>query len=161
VDGVTYLNYSTTIDFTAMSEGSDPTGMPSPMVFSVWMTQNDGMLLLEMGPRPAILPSILAGTVAEPVSGMEYLAAAGTDKEIVMGMEMAGYTQMIMQWAGPEAGNLDMSSVASNPAWVWSTIDLTEGGMSSSVVCDGSEVASFIGGVITASGGFGSAAPSE
>jgi hypothetical protein len=156
IAGVSYLTYSTTMDLSAMQGATvSATAIAAPMTFPVWLTQKDNLLLLELAPRPFILPQILAGTVAEPLSGVDYFAASGADKEITIGMELAGYTRMFMKWAGPEAAMLDLSAVTGQPAWVWSDVDVTEGGMTSSCICKGAEVASYIGGFATA---FGTAA---
>jgi len=156
VDGVTYLNYTTTMDFSAMQTGAGAQ-MPAPLSVAAWLVEDQGMLLLEVGPRPSILPAMLSGSVTEPVSDMQYMASAGLEKEAVFGVELAGYMQMAMRWAGPGASVMDLSALETHPAWVWSSVDLTEGGMSSSAVCKGAEVAAFIGAFATAAGSMATA----
>lgn len=157
--GVNYLMYEMVMDPAAMEaagaqvqvgapgiQASPESSMPA-MNFTAWMTMVDGMLYLEMAPQPALLPAIAAGAVpAETMGADPFFSSAGTDKEMLFAVDMPGYMALIMSWAG-EGGQI--AAMFEGEAWIHSSVDITEGGLSCSSSFNGSDIARMIGSIAT------------
>ncbi len=151
VDGIDYLTYSTVVDPGAFApEGAEGMPVMPAMDFTVWLAQGDGVLLLEMAPQPILLPSIIAGIQGETAGSSEYIAGAGIDKEMVYVMDFGAYMRTVMSWMGEMP--VDLSGLT-EPAWIYSTVDLRDGALVSSCSFSGIELTRFIGTFAASAGG--------
>jgi hypothetical protein len=157
IDGITYLTYGTSVDPNAMEHleaGTVPaaTGAAQPMEFTVWMAQCGDALVMEMAPEPGLLAGIASGTFAgETQADDTYFSAAGSDKEMVFGMDFPAYMAMIAGMMGDEAG-FDSEALSGSSAWMYNTVDLTDRGIVCTSTVDGSDLAEMIGMMATSAG---------
>ncbi len=157
IGGITYLTYGTSVDPAAMEHleaGAVPaaTGAAQPMEFTVWMAQCGDALVMEMAPEPGLLAGIAGGTFAgETQTADAYFSAAGSDKEMVFGLDFPAYMALIADMMGDEAG-FDAEALSGSSAWMYYTVDLTEQGVVCTSTVDGSDLAEMIGMMATSAG---------
>lgn len=153
IDGVTYLTYGTGIDQAAMMQSVPDavvSGTPS-FSFQAWLAISGDMLLLEMAPEPDLIGQIAGGAFSgETMSGDAYFSAAGSDKEMVFGMDISAYMAMIGDVMGEQQG-FDTSALSTTSAWMYNTLDLTDQGVVCTATVDGSDLAEMIGIIATSS----------
>lgn len=114
--------------------------------WTMWMTEQDGVLYMEMGPEPATVADMLEGTYqGEYAAEMAEMGSFSDSSEMAILLNMPGYLNMAMAMSG-----LDVPPVDFDPVWMEMELDITEGGMSSEFRFSGTEMTAFIGKAVQA-----------
>lgn len=114
--------------------------------WTVWMTEQDGALYMEMAPEPATVADMLDGTYqGDYASEMAEMGSFSDSSEMAVLLNMPGYLNMALAMSG-----LDVPPVDFDPVWMELELDITQGGMSSDFRFSGSEMTAFIGKAIQA-----------
>ena len=106
-----------------------------------------------------LIAEVINGTYAgETMGGDAYFAGAGSDKEMVFGMNFPAYMALIFDMMGEESG-FDPSVLSESEAWMYYTVDFTEQGVACTSTVDGSDIAEMIGIMATSANPVPSAPP--
>lgn len=109
--------------------------------WTVWMTEQDGALYMEMAPEPATVADILQGAYrGDHASDMAEMGSFSDSSEMAVLLNMPGYLNMAMAMSG-----LDVPPVDFDPVWMEMELDIVQGGMTSDFRFSGSEMTAFIG----------------
>lgn len=147
IDGIQYLTYGTAVDPSMIAGGQvSVTAQEVPaMAFTVWLAPHEDLLVMEMAPEPMLIAEVINGTYAgETMGGDAFFAGAGSDKEMVFGMNFPAYMAVIFDMMGEEAG-FDPSALSESEAWMYYTVDFTDQGVACTSTIDGSDMAEMIG----------------
>jgi len=154
MDGATLLTYGMVMDQAAMmrSIADSSLSSPSPIGLQAWLAISGDMLLLEVAPEPDLIMQIAGGGFSgETMAGNACFAAAGTDKEMVFGVDLPAYMAMVGGMMGEGMG-FDAGALSAASAWMYNTIDLTDRGVVCVSTVDGGDLAKMIAILATSSG---------
>lgn len=146
--GMNWVTFGMNMDMAAfqpdtMEEESIYAGDVS---WTVWMTEQDGVLYMEMAPEPSTVADILDGTYqGDYAADMAEMGSFSDSAEMAVLLNMPGYLNMALAMSG-----LDVPPVDFDPVWMEMELDITQGGMRSDFRFSGSEMTAFIGKAIQA-----------
>lgn len=145
-DGMQWVTFGMNMDMTAMTEAIEPdTDEPMPVglhdiSWTAWLTAADGVLYLEMGPEPVIVPLIISGSWEGPTAAsMPEMADISPDAEVALLLNLPAYMNMALGMSG-----LGLPTIDSEPVWMEISVDCQEGRTVHRCRVDGSDLAAFI-----------------
>jgi hypothetical protein len=147
LDGRQWVTFGMNLDMNAFTAGMaiDSTGsMPissGGFSWTAWLTEADGLLYLEMGAEPVIVPALIQGTwTGQTAASMPEMAGFPPDAEMAMVINVPEYVNMAMGMSG-----IGLPRIDSEPVWMELDVDFQEGRVVHHSRVNGSSLFAFIG----------------
>jgi|GEM_PF-517170 len=147
LDGRQWVTFGMNLDMSALAgEMAVDSVEPMPisqgrMSWTAWLTVSDGLLYMEMGPAPVIVPALIQGTWDGPTAAsMPEMSGFSPDAEVAMVINVPEYVNMAVGMTG-----LGLPRIDSEPVWMQLEVDFQEGRVVHHSRVNGSALFAFIG----------------